>query len=701
MHALTRREILRFVTAEAKTRADQVQTLLNLSGVEAVRKTLVSVHNDLKREADLAKRDRDVARQDAAVTAGLTRFDHEQMLEAVNEGRLALGGQRIEAAKSGELRKGIAGPAGAKGEAAMVDANVLASHMRIVAEVSTEAAEAELAGADAEIRQHIALLNQERGMRRAVEVLRLVRAGMELIDETGACPLCDAEWPLGELREHLEAKVTRAESAQTVEARLAASANVIIGAIDRLSTSLGAVRKAAVLLGPKEHVQWLDDWLDRLQALRNAARDPVSAYPPPGWTESEIRHLAAPGQAKGRLQSLHATAAGRFCPPSPSQAAWERLTKLEANLRALEGRERRLEDAQRSAQMAAVLADAFEQARDGVLGQLYENVKDRFVSFYKALHGEDEADFDAKIAPDGAGVDFKVDFYGRGMHPPHAMHSEGHQDSMGLCLYLALAETVGGTEIGIIALDDVMMSIDGGHRGAVCRLLRAEFRERQFLITTHDTAWATQLRNEGVVAPHDVTELYAWTVDAGPRTRTSSLSWDRISADLEGGNVSDAAVHLRRGMEGYLDLVCERLRARTIHKSDQRWELGDLLPAAESKYRGLLKAAKASANSWSNEQDSVSLEELESVFAQIMERTRMAEWAVNPAVHYSRWFDIGAREFGSIYEAFRDLYTAFRCAKCNGILHVLLDARRNESVLRCDCGAVNWNLLRKVKPAAS
>ena len=54
------------------------------------------------------------------------------------------------------------------------------------------------------------------------------------------------------------------------------------------------------------------------------------------------------------------------------------------------------------------------------------------------------------IVSEGAGVDFKVDFHGRGVNPPNALHSEGHQDSMGICLYLSLAERLTKGFIDII-----------------------------------------------------------------------------------------------------------------------------------------------------------------------------------------------------------------------------------------------------------
>jgi len=57
-----------------------------------------------------------------------------------------------------------------------------------------------------------------------------------------------------------------------------------------------------------------------------------------------------------------------------------------------------------------------------------------------------------------------VNFYDRGLFPPAAFHSEGHQDGMGVCLYLALMKRLFGKRITFALLDDVVMSVDAGHR---------------------------------------------------------------------------------------------------------------------------------------------------------------------------------------------------------------------------------------------
>src|SRR5437870_9372200 len=112
-----------------------------------------------------------------------------------------------------------------------------------------------------------------------------------------------------------------------------------------------------------------------------------------------------------------------------------------------------------------------------------------------------ESTFTAKLTPSEGKLDLAVNFYERGLFPPGAYHSEGHQDGMGVCLYLALMKRLWGDRFSLAVLDDVVMSVDQDHRKEFCRLLKKRFPNTQFIITTHDKIWAKQMQTEGLIAP--------------------------------------------------------------------------------------------------------------------------------------------------------------------------------------------------------
>ena len=296
-------------------------------------------------------------------------------------------------------------------------------------------------------------------------------------------------------------------------------------------------------------------------------------------------------------------------------------------------------------------------------------------------------------------MNFEVDFYGRGTHPPHALHSEGHQDSMGLCLFLALAEYLTKGLIDLVVLDDVVMSVDSGHRRRLCNLLAKCFPERQFLITTHDKTWAKQLQAEGVVKSEGSIEFYNWCLELGPQVNCEVNLWKNIKDDLDKGNVPSAAHKLRYGCEDFFGQVCDALQAMVKYKLNGRWELGDFLPAAMTQYRNLLNKAIKVAKTWDDQNNFEKLGELNSTVDQIYKRCGVEQWALNANVHYNNWTNFSKNDFQPVIDAFQDLWTIFLCSKCGGMLHLVTKGLNHEAV-RCNCSAVNLEFnTEKIKNA--
>jgi hypothetical protein len=266
---------------------------------------------------------------------------------------------------------------------------------------------------------------------------------------------------------------------------------------------------------------------------------------------------------------------------------------------------------------------------------LYEKIKGRFIELYKQMHGDDEKKFDASFTPQDAGLSLEVDFYGRGLHPPHALHSEGHQDSMGVCLFLALSEHLNTGLINLIILDDVVMSVDIGHRRAFCKVLATNFSDIQFIITTHDTTWANQLRGEGIVNRRQMLKFFDWSIDTGPQVHYEADMWSRIEEDLKNDDVGAAAAKLRNGLEEFTRFVCHNLKAKVPYTLDDEGNLGDFLPAAIGTYNDLLGKAKDSVNSWNRQEVVEELNEKSKKSREIIARALGEQWTINKKVHYN------------------------------------------------------------------
>jgi hypothetical protein len=324
------------------------------------------------------------------------------------------------------------------------------------------------------------------------------------------------------------------------------------------------------------------------------------------------------------------------------------------------------------------------------LNALYEEVQKEFSTFYRAINEEDEDKFTAKLTPTEGKLALDVNFYERGLFPPSAYHSEGHQDGMGVCLYLALMKRLLGDRFSLALLDDVVMSVDAGHRYQFCRLLKKYFPDTQFIITTHDRLWAEQMKSAGLITTKTSVAFHSWTIDTGPLVESNNEIWDEIASALGKGKVETAASALRHHLEYTSRHLADQLGARPQFRADGNYELGELLPSVLACMKDLYGKAANAAQSWGNNADKEAAGKRKAELSACAGASNVEQWAVNKAVHYNAWANFGKKDFEPVVAAFKDLLACFRCEVCESWVYVT--PRVTPESLRCACNAINLNL---------
>ncbi|MEO0853829.1 MAG: chromosome segregation protein SMC, partial [Cyanobacteria bacterium J06648_11] len=307
---------------------------------------------------------------------------------------------------------------------------------------------------------------------------------------------------------------------------------------------------------------------------------------------------------------------------------------------------------------------------------------------------DDEAAFKAKLQRESGSVDLDVDFYGRGLFPPVAYHSEGHQDGMGLCLYLALMEQILSASFSFAVLDDVVMSVDTSHRKEFCRLLREKFKDTQFIITTHDKVWLSQMRSAGLINRKSAVTFSRWSVDDGPFFAELKEVWEELDTLLGDEKIAAAAATLRRYLESVSCELADRLGAQIPYRQDGDYDLGEVMPGVVSKWGKLLGKAKSAAQSWNNDDGKQAVKGREAGFIEAKSESDVERWAINPAVHYNEWANFTREDFAPVVAAFHRLLSCFRCDACDTWFH-LEPNRATPNTVRCDCGGISLNLKPK------
>jgi len=700
-YVFTRREILKLITAKSSTRAQEIQKVLKLSEIEEIRSTTIKIQNEIIKEEKTAKAALDKAKKDVIALTGHIQYNSKDVLKFINEQRVKLNGKQIEELNSQNIQDGIKG---IQVNPKSINVNNLEERIINLKNAVNKNELTTILKADNDLRTEIKTIKEDVLAEWNIKRYQFTKKGIDLLRESGECPLCDTKWKEGELKKYLQSRIDNESDRQKILTDnckiITDKANDIKIRIQQVMEKLTPVegteevKKSEVF---KNQTQKLQNWKHELTEFENALKQPMEQYKEERFDSEGVKSMYTPIGLTEGLSQLVEEVKTLFPEATPEQTAWDNLTKLVERIKVLEDNQTTLDNTVKLRKRAEDIAQTFVSARDEVLEDLYTKIKNRFVGLYKEIHGEDEKDFGANLKPQEAGLNLEVDFYGRGMHPPHALHSEGHQDSMGVCLFLALSEHLNSGLIDLVILDDVVMSVDAGHRKAFCAVLKKNFLRRQFIITTHDTTWANQLRWDGVVEPKQMLRFFNWNVDTGPMVHYEVDMWDKIEKDINNDDINSASAKLRRGLEEFSRYVCHNLHAAVPYTLGDAGSLGDFMPAAIGQYKKLIKQAKNAAQKWRKSGVFDNLYETQSIAEQIIKRTKAEEWTINTAVHYNEWENFTKNDFQPVFEAFRDLCNnVFTCPNTGCSLIKAVYDGPNIVGVKCNCGEINWNLKENI-----
>jgi recombinational DNA repair ATPase RecF len=685
---LSRREILRFILVEPTARSEEIQAILKLDDVGQIRSTLNTAQNRLQTQLKTAESHVRTSRETLQRHLQIEAFQSAEVLGAINPRRKTLGLPAIDSlAATTKLDAGLS-------EATTAPEFNKQSLLRDVDALTVAIDAFPNTGADvvATMLGTLGTLESDPSLLDILHRRELIEKGLTLV-EGPDCPLCDTSWDDEDhLRAHLTAKLTKSSEAARLRSGLVAAGAELARAVTNFTSLLSQVLTIATSQQDASARAAIDAWVADLNQFKIslATFDRLLELRPrleAGW------HGGKPGFVK-TIAALRKTVAAK---PDQTATIDARTFLSTAQLRLNDYRisMRQNKSADVASKAAKATYDTYCSAMEVELNALYESVENDFSSFYRSINEGDEVKFAAKLTPSEGKLDFAVNFYERGLFPPAAFHSEGHQDGMGVCLYLALMKRLLGDRFTIALLDDVVMSVDRDHRYQFCKLLKTQFPQTQFIITTHDRVWAEQMRSAGLVTSKTSLAFHSWTVDTGPLVESSVEIWDDIAASLAKGKVEVAAAALRHHLEYFSRQLANDLGAMSVFKADGNYELGELMPSVLTRLKELFGKAADAAQSWGQDTDKEAVLQRKATLAGCNGAVNVEQWAVNKAVHYNEWANLGRKDFEPVVAAFRELLGCFRCGACNTWLHVT--PRNTPESLRCECSKVSLNLKRKPK----
>jgi hypothetical protein len=197
-------------------------------------------------------------------------------------------------------------------------------------------------------------------------------------------------------------------------------------------------------------------------------------------------------------------------------------------------------------------------------------------------------------------LELNADFYTKTGITPQSVYSESHLDTLGICVFIALAKKYGSTN-SILILDDVVMSVDENHLDRFIGLLHDEANNfAHIMITTHYRPWKDRYRyNRAPNGKVQFIELRPWSLGNGVRVQNGKLAIDELrNALADSAHFDRQAITSKSGiiLENILDYLSVLFQCRVPRKPKNDYQLRELLDCISSKLMNLLKVEHLGKN---------------------------------------------------------------------------------------------------------
>lgn len=286
---------------------------------------------------------------------------------------------------------------------------------------------------------------------------------------------------------------------------------------------------------------------------------------------------------------------------------------------------------------------------------------------------------DIKLSPStekDRAIDICLEFYGTNQLSPRLTLSEGYRNSLGLSIFLALANQEDNRDHPII-LDDIVSSLDRGHRGMIVDLLREELAGRQIFLFTHDREWYDELVRRLSRHNWKFFTLQKWTSpETGLQLIPSHYTFEEAESFLPNKtNASGNAV--RAIMDTELPIAAEKMELLLPHQRGVRNDHRTCTEFVEkfiSEGRSRFKIKKN--GNWEIYQEAIDCWE--------EAKELLITWA-NRASHGGILTPSEARK---LIEVCRASLSYYDCPNCGRKVWKL----SHPEYVQCECGQIRWKI---------
>lgn len=209
---------------------------------------------------------------------------------------------------------------------------------------------------------------------------------------------------------------------------------------------------------------------------------------------------------------------------------------------------------------------SYQNEKKEYIKNILTSISDRIIEYYYFLHGDDDIKNPKIEVSASMGFKLKIDSFNE-FTDPREYASEGHLDTLGLCIFLAFVREY--NVVPFIILDDIITTVDSSHKERVARLLFEKFNDFQIIITTHNKLWYKQI---GYICKansnyrYQQVEIVNWSLEEGPILSINKVNKNLIEKYLKENDLNAAANATRRHLEYITKNICIANEALMYYK---------------------------------------------------------------------------------------------------------------------------------------
>lgn len=483
-------------------------------------------------------------------------------------------------------------------------------------------------------------------------------------NEDVTCPACGSAVGSADFKLHVEAERVRLTA-------IIAISNERKAAIGLLCDDLATIKTTSK---KPEFVRWVERESDRAPCRKYVDSLDVAKVRS-SCTEADLDNIeehVVPLIAAAAVSAVNA-------PADAKQLSLDRQ-RVEVAISSIREREQALVVARSLALKSYLLK--FEQSVRACIkqraGTVIADISTDVQGLWALLHpGKPIDDVTLCMPPDvDKALDIRLSFHGVAQDSPRLTLSEGYRNSLGLCIFLAMARREAGNDLPLI-LDDVIVSLDRHHRGLLIDLLRAEFSTRQIIVLTHDREWFTELRQRLAGSDWLFRRLLPYeSPKVGIRWSHSTATFDDAKAHLA-TRPDSAGNDARKIMDIELALIVEKLQIRLPYL---RGERNDMRMAHELIERIVSDGKKC----FQHRENASHTPHPQALVTVQTAGNLLAAWG-NRGSHT---FDLELSEATKLIEACEAALAVFACGACKK--PVWFAEAGGPEWIQCECGALRW-----------